>query len=356
MNINQFDFHLPTELIATRPARPRSASRLLFCNGDIFEDLDVKDLPFLLGKGDLLIFNDTKVLPAHLNAIRKRDASTAKISLTLTEVHQDGTWSALVKPLRKIKMGETLYIAKDFTAHVTEKTAQTARLCFNCHDNDLGQALDRYGQMPLPPYIARKRALDKQDIHDYQTIFAQKQGAVAAPTAALHFDNQLRFACLNNGVEMAPITLHVGAGTFLPIKMNDISNHKMHAEWGEISQKTAEKINKAHRQGGRVIAIGTTALRVLETAANHKGQLTQWAGKTDIFIKPGYRFKSIDMLMTNFHLPKSTLIILIAAFCGIERTQKLYEHAIKNRYRFYSYGDSSLLTGTQPIAKISNYT
>ena len=348
MFLSDFDFNLPEELIATRPANPRSSARLLVAKGDEIYDSFVNNLPKFLKSGDRLVLNDTKVLPARLNGVRSRstegsEISSAKIEVTLLATKQKGIWSALIKPLRKVKLEETIHFNKSFNAKLIDKVYGQGLLEFNSDGSEFMRYLEELGVMPLPPYIASKRKADNYDKLDYQTVFARKLGSVAAPTASLHFDGPLLDKIRDVGVEISFVTLHVGAGTFLPVKDEDIKKHKMHAEYGEISQQTAEEIKKTKKNGGRIIPVGTTALRLLETAALSTGKLSEWHGETDIFIYPGFQFKIADGLMTNFHLPKSTLIMLVSAFSGKDTIETIYKHAIKHRYRFFSYGDSSLL-------------
>lgn len=347
MKLSDFDFDLPENLIATRPVRPRPAARLLLAEGDAIADRHVADLPAILRPGDLLVINTTKVIPARLTGLRPRDTGQgpvqAKVEITLTEPQPDGSWRALAKPLRKLAAGEQIIFSDALQARVTERGSEDVVLRFNLAGEDFDAALDAAGQMPLPPYIASRRAADAQDRADYQTVFARDAGAVAAPTASLHFDAALVAALKAQGVEFAEVTLHVGAGTFLPVKVDDVRDHKMHAEWGQITPDAAAQITATRAAGGRVIPVGTTALRLIETAATGPGQIGAWTGKTDIFITPGFRFQIADGLMTNFHLPKSTLMMLVSALMGQDRIRAIYAHAIAQRYRFFSYGDSSLL-------------
>ena len=347
MKLSDFDFDLPVDLIATRPVRPRPAARLLLAEGDAISDRHVADLSDILRPGDLLVINTTKVIPARLSGLRTRQSAQgavqAKVEITLTEPQPDGTWRALARPLRKLAKGEVIVFSHDLEAEVIERTSEDVVLRFNLAGDAFDAALDAAGQMPLPPYIAGRRAADAQDRMDYQTVFARTPGAVAAPTASLHFDDQLLAALGAHGVRFAEVTLHVGAGTFLPVKVDDIRDHKMHAEWGQIDRQATDAIMATRAAGGRVIAVGTTALRLIETAATGQGQITPWTGKTDIFITPGYRFLIADGLMTNFHLPKSTLMMLVSALMGPDRIRAIYAHAIAQRYRFFSYGDASLL-------------
>ena len=348
MFLNDFDFDLPEQLIATRPASPRTSARLLVARANKIHDSTVNELPKYLKPGDRLVFNDTKVLPARLNGVRNRliendKLTSSKIEVTLLKLKKQGIWSALIKPLRRVKIGEKIFFDKNLEAKLTDKIDGQASLRFNIKGSELLECLNDIGTMPLPPYIATKRQADKRDNFDYQTVFARKLGSVAAPTASLHFDDALLDEIKNNGVHTSFVTLHVGAGTFLPVKDEDIKKHKMHAEYGEISQQTVEEINKTQKDGGRIIPVGTTALRLLESSALSDGTVHNWNGETDIFIYPGYKFKVADGLMTNFHLPKSTLIMLVSAMMGKETIETIYDHAIKQKYRFFSYGDSSLL-------------
>lgn len=342
MKLDDFDFDLPEHLIATRPASPRSSARLLLAEKGGIEDRHVYDLPEIFRAGDVLVLNDTKVLPARLSGVRHRGEAFAQIEITLLGPQPEGRWTALVKPLRKVKEGERVEIRPGFAAILEEKRDGQAVFSFDLDGLDLGEALERYGAMPLPPYIASKRSADAQDKADYQTVFARREGAVAAPTASLHFEPELLAALKATGVEFVHVTLHVGAGTFLPVKVDDVTTHKMHAEWGEITQEAAVKLAKAKAEGRRVIPVGTTALRLIETAARD-GEIGAWVGETDIFIYPGFDFRMADGLMTNFHLPKSTLMMLVAALMGKERIDEIYTHAIRKGYRFFSYGDSSVL-------------
>ena len=346
MKLDDFDFDLPEELIATRPAKPRSSARLLHAVGDSFRNMHVHDLPDLLGPGDRLILNDTKVIPARLFGRRWRDSAqgrvSAKIEVTLLEPQADGSWSALAKPLRKLAPGESVDFDAGLSAEVVGLEGGL-RLRFNLAGEAFDAALNQAGAMPLPPYIAAKRPADSQDKDDYQTIWARNQGAVAAPTASLHFDEPLIEALKARGVSFTFVTLHVGAGTFLPVTVEDVTTHRMHAEWGEVTETAAAEMNASRAAGGRIIPVGTTALRLIETAACEDGSMQAWQGDTDIFIYPGYRFRITDGLMTNFHLPKSTLLMLVSALMGEETIKSLYNHAVAEKYRFFSYGDASLL-------------
>ncbi|AXX98261.1 tRNA preQ1(34) S-adenosylmethionine ribosyltransferase-isomerase QueA [Profundibacter amoris] len=347
MKLSDFDFDLPDELIATRPARPRTSARMLVVRGDDMQDRTVADLPDVLRAGDRLVLNDTKVIPARLFGLRHRESAqgpvSAKIEVTLLEPQAGGDWMALLKPLKKLKVGEDVVFSDTLSATLIDKPEGTAILRFNLTGDDFDAALAKAGAMPLPPYIAAKRPADARDKQDYQTVFARHKGAVAAPTASLHFDDDLLARIAAKGVEFTHVTLHVGAGTFLPVKVDDVSQHKMHSEWGHVSQQAADEVNATHAGGGRVIPVGTTALRLIESAADEGGQLQPWRGSTDIFIRPGYRFRVADALMTNFHLPKSTLMMLVSAMMGTGRVKEIYRHAISQGYRFFSYGDSSIL-------------
>lgn len=347
MKLSDFDFDLPEGLIATRPARPRTAARLLLAEGGGIRDLHVRDLVEIFRPGDLLVLNNTKVIPARLTGTRDRvtgqGIATAKIEVTLLEPQADGSWTALAKPMRKLAEGEVVRFSDALSATAEGRDDTTLRLRFNLAGEDFDAALAEAGAMPLPPYIAAKRPADAQDKEDYQTVFARHSGAVAAPTASLHFDLPLLEALRDKGVRFAEVTLHVGAGTFLPVKVEDVTTHRMHSEWGEITAPAAEAINAARAAGGRVIPVGTTALRLIESAAAADGSMAPWQGETDIFIYPGYRFRVTDALMTNFHLPKSTLMMLVSALMGPERIREIYSHAIQTGYRFFSYGDASLL-------------
>lgn len=341
MQLSDFDFHLPEALIATRPAKPRSAARLLLAEGETIRDLHVFDLVDIFQPGDLLVLNNTKVIPARLFGTRQRGEAVAKVEVTLLEPTPAG-WRALAKPLRKVNPGETIRFSDALSAEVVEKTETDLVLAFNLTGDDFDAALNDAGAMPLPPYIAAKRPADAADRDDYQTVFARHAGAVAAPTASLHFDAPLLQALRDKGVEFVEVTLHVGAGTFLPVKVEDVTTHRMHAEWGEVTEAAAARINAAKDQGRRVIPVGTTALRLIESAAA-AGRIAPWSGTTDIFIYPGYRFRVTDALMTNFHLPKSTLLMLVSALMGKGRIDRIYAHAVASGYRFFSYGDASLL-------------
>ncbi len=346
MKLDDFDFDLPEGRIATRPARPRSSAKLLLAQGGQIDDRQVFELPDILEPGDRLILNDTRVIPARLFGKRWRDSAegrvSAKVEVTLLEPQADGSWSALAKPMRKLALGETVIFSDDLSAEVAS-LSDGLRLRFNLAGADFDAALNAAGAMPLPPYIAGKRPADERDREDYQTIWAKRSGAVAAPTASLHFDEALIAALTARGVDMSFVTLHVGAGTFLPVTVDDVTTHKMHAEWGEVREKAAEEMNATRAAGGRIIPVGTTALRLIETTAKPDGTMQAFEGDTDIFIYPGYAWKITDALMTNFHLPKSTLMMLVSALMGQDRIMQIYDHALRNDYRFFSYGDASLL-------------
>jgi S-adenosylmethionine:tRNA ribosyltransferase-isomerase len=339
MNVDLFDFELPSERIALRPAVPRDAARLLVLDAAGTRDLSVSDLPGQLRRGDLLVFNDTRVIPAQLEGIR----GDAKIGATLHKREGPREWRAFVRNGRRLRDGDTIDFGKDVFATASDKADDGSFLLTFAGEVPVEILLERAGRMPLPPYIAAKRATDAQDADDYQTMFAAEKGAVAAPTAALHFTPDLIAKLDAAGIAYATLTLHVGAGTFLPVKAEDTNAHKMHAEWGRIDAATADCLNATRAAGGRVIAIGTTSLRLIESATEEDGLIRPFEGDTAIFITPGYRFKGVDGLMTNFHLPRSTLFMLVSALMGVDRMQAAYAHAIENGYRFYSYGDASLL-------------
>ncbi|MFB9150639.1 tRNA preQ1(34) S-adenosylmethionine ribosyltransferase-isomerase QueA [Roseovarius ramblicola] len=344
MKLDDFDFDLPEGLIATRPAQPRRAARLLVAEGDAIHDSRVADLGTWLRAGDRLVLNDTRVIPARLEGMRYRAGGAgARIGVTLLEPQADGAWSALVKPLRKLRPGEEIAFAAGLSAVLEGRGEGQARLRFNLAGEEFDAALDAAGAMPLPPYIAARRPADARDREDYQTVWARRPGAVAAPTASLHFDAVVLADLAARGVTFSHVTLHVGAGTFLPVKVDDITTHRMHAEWGEVSAVAAAEISATRAAGGRIIPVGTTALRLIETAARATGEVAAWRGETDIFIYPGFAFRVTDALMTNFHLPKSTLMMLVSALMGQGRIAAIYAHAVAARYRFFSYGDASLL-------------
>ncbi|MEP2235316.1 MAG: tRNA preQ1(34) S-adenosylmethionine ribosyltransferase-isomerase QueA [Alteripontixanthobacter sp.] len=344
MRVDLFDFDLPQELIALRPVSPRHDARMLVAKGDTpFRDATVRDLPGELRAGDVLVFNDTRVIPARLEGVRTREGNTAQIGATLHKRIDLRRWQAFVKNARRLREGERIAFPNEVTAVAEARLDDGSWTLFFPGEEPVETLLERAGTMPLPPYIAGKRPTDERDKADYQTIFAEKDGAVAAPTAALHFTPKLLAALDKAGVERETLTLHVGAGTFQPVKVDDTNEHRMHAEWGTIDAATAARLNTARAAGNRVIAVGTTSLRLLESAADADGTIQPFEGDTAIFITPGYEFRAVDGLMTNFHLPKSTLFMLVSALMGRERMVAAYEHAIAGGYRFYSYGDSSLL-------------
>jgi S-adenosylmethionine:tRNA ribosyltransferase-isomerase len=357
MRVDLFDFDLPNERIALRPSEPRDAARMLVVRGEAFDDRTVSDLPSLLRAGDVLVFNDTRVIPAQLSGTRQRGEAVATVDATLHMRIGPDRWKAFLRPAKRVAVGDriafghtgNLCLTGTLNATVEEKgDAGEATLAFDLSGPSLDEALHAVGHIPLPPYIASKRAEDERDRSDYQTIYAREEGAVAAPTAGLHFTPGLMDALDTAGVERRFVTLHVGAGTFLPVKADDTADHRMHAEIGHVDRATADALNAARARGGRIVAVGTTSLRLLESAAGPDGTIREWSGATDIFITPGYRFRTADILMTNFHLPRSTLFMLVSAFSGLDVMRKAYEHAIATGYRFYSYGDSSLLFRNEP--------
>lgn len=335
MKTSLFDFELPPERIAVEPVTPRDAARMLVVRQGIV-DSDVLSLPDFLQEGDIMIFNNTRVIPARLHGKR----GIAEIDITLHKPLGGSNWRVFAKPGKKLRPNDTIIFADDFSARVMEKL-ETGEIDLQFQCEDLGEALRRYGSMPLPPYM--KREADSSDNKNYQTIYAKHDGAVAAPTAGLHFTERLFELLKAKGIQQEFVTLHVGGGTFLPVKADDTADHKMHSEYAEISAGTAKLINEAKKSGRRVIAVGTTSLRVLESAAREPGILQEFSGETDIFITPGYCFKIVDVLLTNFHLPRSTLFMLVSAFAGFDTMKEAYSHAIKAQYRFYSYGDACLL-------------
>jgi S-adenosylmethionine:tRNA ribosyltransferase-isomerase len=347
MRVELFDFELPEDRIALRPANPRDAARLLVVDGQKLEDRKVNDLCDLLKPGDLVVLNDTKVFPAELTGVRPpRDphqGGPVKVQFSLHKELGQDTWAAFAKPARRVRGGDDLDFGGGLCASVLEDpTNGEVKLRFNRSGETLFLAFHAVGAPPLPPYILSKRKTDQKDRTDYQTVFAEHEGSVAAPTAGLHFTNDLMDRLASEDISFCRVTLHVGAGTFLPMKALDTNGHKMHAEWGSVSRAVADKINQTKEDGGRVICIGTTSLRLLESASR-ASRVEGFSGETDIFITPGYEFKVADILMTNFHLPKSTLFMLVSAFAGLEEMQGAYAHAISEDYRFYSYGDASLL-------------
>jgi S-adenosylmethionine:tRNA ribosyltransferase-isomerase len=355
MRTNLFDFDLPPERIALRPVVPRDAARLLVVRPGAtpqFDDRGVRDLPELLRPGDALVVNDTRVIPARLAGRRIGRGVDAKIEATLHRRLDGARWLAFVKPAKRLAAGDVVRFGEDgrvcflgqLDATVEAKgDGGEVTLAFAFHGAVLDQAVEERGAMPLPPYIASRRAPDAQDRVDYQTMFAQAEGSVAAPTAGLHFTPELIECLKARGIELHTVTLHVGAGTFLPVKSADTAGHHMQAESGSVSEQTAAALNAVRRAGGRIVAVGSTSLRLLESASGDDGILRAFAGDTALFITPSYRFRAVDMMMTNFHLPRSTLFMLVAAFCGLDATQRAYAHAIAEGYRFYSYGDACLL-------------
>jgi S-adenosylmethionine:tRNA ribosyltransferase-isomerase len=353
MRTDLFDFELPAERIALRPASPRDSARMLVVQPDgVLRDDVVADLPKWLEPGDQLVVNDTKVIAAQLAGRRIGRETEPKIEATLIKRLDGSRWQALVKPAKKLVPGDVVRFGNEgrvcllghLDAEVEHKGDNgEVTLAFSFHGPALDQAIADLGHTPLPPYIASKRTPDERDSEDYQTMFAAKEGAVAAPTAGLHFTPALEAALRQQGISVQRITLHVGAGTFLPVKVEDTAGHKMHAEWGVVSPEVAAALNAAKAKGGRLIAVGTTSLRLLESATAEDGTIEPFIGETEIFITPGYRFRAVDILLTNFHLPRSTLFMLVSAFSGIETMKLAYAHAIGNSYRFYSYGDASLL-------------
>ncbi len=349
MRVDLFDFELPPERIALRPVRPRDSARMLVAaGGEALSDRTVSDLPQLLRAGDTLVFNDTRVIPAQLEGRRSRgEGGQARIGATLHKRIDLRRWQAFIRNAKRLRENDVIEFPAGVTAVAEARHPDGSFTLAFAGDEPVEVLLDRAGTMPLPPYIAGKRPTDEADRSDYQTMFAREKGAVAAPTAALHFTPELMAALAEAGIAHETLTLHVGAGTFLPVKAEDTGEHQMHSEWGRIDAATADRLNTARAAGGRIIAVGTTSLRVLESATGEDGVIQPFAGDTAIFITPGYRFKAIDGLMTNFHLPRSTLFMLVSALMGLERMQAIYAHAIAEGYRFYSYGDASLLLPAQ---------
>ncbi|TYR35231.1 tRNA preQ1(34) S-adenosylmethionine ribosyltransferase-isomerase QueA [Mesorhizobium microcysteis] len=353
MRVDLFDFDLPEGHIALRPAEPRDTARLLVVRpGEPLEDRIVRELPGLLKAGDALVFNDTRVIPAQLTGLRRRGDAVAQVDATLHMRVAPDRWKAFMRPAKRLAVGDRIQFGHDdsacllgtLDATVVEKgDGGEVTIAFDLAGPALDDALREVGHIPLPPYIAGKRPEDERDRSDYQTIYAREEGAVAAPTAGLHFTPELFAALDEAGIERHFVTLHVGAGTFLPVKADDTADHRMHAEIGHVSAATAAALNEVKARGGRIVAVGTTSLRLLESAAAPDGSLAEWSGATDIFITPGYRFRTANVLMTNFHLPRSTLFMLVSAFSGMETMRAAYDHAIADGYRFYSYGDGSLL-------------
>jgi S-adenosylmethionine:tRNA ribosyltransferase-isomerase len=347
MLVSEFDFELPPERIALHPVSPRDAARLLVVRpGAPLEDRSVTDLVEILQPGDVLVVNDTRVLPAELKGLRLRGDNRAQVAFNLHRRVDAHAWRAFARPAKRLKLLDKLQLGDDgsLAATLTGKgETGEVTLEFALGGAALDEAIKAHGAMPLPPYIESKREPEARDRTDYQTVYAAVDGAVAAPTAGLHFTEKLLQDLSRRGVSIERVTLHVGAGTFLPVKAEDTSGHVMHAEWGEITEAAVHRLYEAKARGGRIVAVGTTSLRLLESAARTKGTLQPFSGETDIFITPGFRFRVVDLLMTNFHLPRSTLFMLVSAFCGLETMRAAYAHAIAEKYRFYSYGDASLL-------------
>lgn len=355
MRLSDFEFDLPSDRIALRPARPRDSARLLCVTPNCenpFQDKRVSDLSDLLLAGDGLVLNDTRVIQAALSGLRDRDGVSAAVSFTLHKRIDASRWRALARPAKRLAAGDRIAFGAGpatpdggaLWAEVTERgEGGEVTLEFDAADTDLDEKIAKYGAMPLPPYIASKRPADREDRDDYQTVFAAHEGAVAAPTAGLHFTADLLAALAARGINHHFVTLHVGAGTFLPVKEDDPAKHDIHAEWGEVTAQTAEALNAVRARGGRLVAVGTTALRLIESAARPDGTIEAFGGETDLFIRPGYKFKAIDRLITNFHLPRTTLFMLVSAFSGLEVMQRAYAHAVAEGYRFFSYGDACLL-------------
>lgn len=358
MRVDLFDFDLPDDRIALRPASPRDSAKMLRVDSDgDLGDFSVGDLADLLEPGDALVFNDTRVIPAQLEGIRRRDGNEVKVSATLHMRSGADRWKAFVKPGKRIKAGDRLIFGNDASSCLagnldaiagTRGEGGEIELIFDLSGPALDEAIMAVGHVPLPPYIASKRGEDARDRLDYQTIYAREEGAVAAPTAGLHFTPESFERLDACGIERHFVTLHVGAGTFLPVKAEDTGDHRMHAEIGHVSATTADALNAVRARGGRIVSVGTTSLRLLESAAGEDGVINAWSGPTDIFITPGYKFRAVDVLMTNFHLPRSTLFMLVSAFSGLETMQNAYRHAVETGYRFYSYGDASLLFRSEP--------
>lgn len=350
MRVSDFDFHLPEDRIALRPARPRDSARMLVIGDDGLVDAGVADLPGLLCAGDIMVFNDTRVIPARLHGIRQADGrrGEARIELLLHKRVDGQEWQAFARPGKRLRPGDRIHMANLVAQVMMRGEGGELLVRFDRSGRDLDLAIMEHGEMPLPPYIASKRGTDAEDHSDYQTMFAARDGAVAAPTASLHFTDGLMGRLAEAGVGHVTLTLHVGAGTFLPVKAEDTADHRMHAEWGEITLETARRLNEVRRHGGRIVAVGTTSLRLLESAADEDGTIKPFADETDIFITPGYSFRAVDVLMTNFHLPKSTLFMLVSAFAGLDVMKGAYEYAIREQYRFYSYGDACLIFPTRP--------
>ena len=355
MHVDLFDFDLPDENIALRPVSPRDSAKFLVVQDGQLQDLIVRSLPDLLQPGDALVFNDTRVIPTQLTGKRVRDGAEASVSATLHTRLTSNSWLCFIKGAKKIKVGDHLEFRSNPTSSLVLNCSVIAKhetgdieLEFEMAGGKFDEVLAQVGAMPLPPYIANKRAADGDDKDDYQTLYAKHDGAVAAPTAGLHFTDELFEALQARGISKHFVTLHVGPGTFLPVTVDDTIDHKMHSEWGVVTSETADALNRVHAAGGKIVCVGTTSMRLIETAATSSGHIAPWEGNTDIFITPGYKFKAVDVLMTSFHLPKSTLFMLVSAFCGLETMKAAYSYAIENGYRFYSYGDSSLLFRQDP--------
>ncbi|WP_338606793.1 tRNA preQ1(34) S-adenosylmethionine ribosyltransferase-isomerase QueA [Pelagibacterium nitratireducens] len=352
MKVDLFDFDLPEDRIALHPVSPRDSAKMLVVGEEgALSDRVVTDLEAILRAGDVLVVNDTRVIPAELRGTRHRGEFSASVSFNLHKRVDGNTWLAFARPAKRLKAGDRVVFGATSEVCMLDELAATAKavedgqvtLGFDLSDAVLDEAIKARGAMPLPPYIGAKRDIEERDKTDYQTVYAEHDGAVAAPTAGLHFTPELLERLKSKGVGIEHVTLHVGAGTFLPMKADDTEDHQMHAEWGVVSPETVERIKAAKATGGRIVAVGTTSLRLLESAARKSGTLEPFADETDIFITPGFGFRVVDVLMTNFHLPRSTLFMLVSAFSGLETMHKAYEHAIDQNYRFYSYGDSSLL-------------
>ena len=349
MRVDTFDFYLPAEKIALRPASPRDSAKLLVVDpnrSNKFNDAGILDLPNYLSEGDAIVFNNTKVIPAELHGIRDRGGNKVAIKLNLIKRKDKATWICLAKPAKRLKNGDNLLFSKGKTevyARVVNRIGGEIEIEFDETGMELDRIIHTIGNIPLPPYISSRRENDKNDDFDYQTMFAKYEGAVAAPTASLHFTERLIQSLKIRNISMHFLTLHVGAGTFLPVSVEDTDDHRMHEEWGEVTSYTADSLNQVHARGGKILAVGTTVLRLLESAVDKGGKLAEFRGETSIFITPGYKFLAIDMLLTNFHLPRSTLFMLVSAFSGLETMKEAYKHAMKGGYRFYSYGDGSLL-------------
>ncbi|MEM8937509.1 MAG: tRNA preQ1(34) S-adenosylmethionine ribosyltransferase-isomerase QueA [Pseudomonadota bacterium] len=345
MRVDDFDFHLPDDRIALEPVTPRDAARMLHVGLNDQIDRSVRDLPTILRPGDVLVVNDTKVLPAQLCGSRaaRGDGPPITIDATLHKDLGNNCWRAFVRPAKRLRVGDVVEFGEGFNARVTVRDGMEAVLDFQPGSRSFAAALATYGTTPLPPYIARRRKTTEEDRERYQTVYARQSGSVAAPTAGLHFTDELMKALAAREIATATVTLHVGAGTFLPVSVDDARDHKMHAEWGVVSEATAALINERRKAGGRIVCVGTTSLRLLESAAQQGGIIAPFEGETDIFITPGYKIQSADLLLTNFHLPRSTLFMLVCAFSGIEPMKRAYARAIDTGYRFFSYGDATLL-------------